>query len=103
MAGQNDSIKMNPSLAIYRGLKRAGIDFATSVPCVNLQELLDLVDIDPETIHVPVTREEESVGLCAPGPGWGADGQRYSCRIRASGTASTPWPRLICFAVFPCL
>jgi len=34
---------MTPCLAIYRGLKRAGIDFAASVPCVNLQELLDLV------------------------------------------------------------
>ncbi len=56
---------MNPSLAIYRGLKRAGIDFATSVPCVNLQQLLTLVGEDPEIIHVPVTREEEGVGLCA--------------------------------------
>jgi sulfopyruvate decarboxylase subunit alpha len=56
---------MNPSLAIYRGLKRAGIDFATSIPCVNLQQLLTLVGEDPEIIHVPVTREEEGVGLCA--------------------------------------
>jgi sulfopyruvate decarboxylase subunit alpha len=56
---------MNPSLAIYRGLKRAGIDFATSVPCVNLQQLLTLVEEDPNIIHVPVTREEEGVGLCA--------------------------------------
>ena len=38
---------MTPSLAIYRGLKRAGIDFAASVPCVNLQQLLTLVGEDP--------------------------------------------------------
>jgi sulfopyruvate decarboxylase subunit alpha len=56
---------MTPSLAIYRGLKRAGIDFATSVPCVNLQQLLTIVGDDPDIIHLPVTREEESVGLCA--------------------------------------
>ena len=31
---------MNPSHSIYRGMKRAGIDFVTSVPCINLQELL---------------------------------------------------------------
>jgi len=56
---------MNPSLAVYRGLKLAGINFATSVPCVNLQELLALVENDEEIIHVPVTREEEGVGICA--------------------------------------
>ncbi|MEI8004145.1 MAG: sulfopyruvate decarboxylase subunit alpha [Methanothrix sp.] len=56
---------MNPSLAVYQGIKRAGISFVTSVPCVNLQELLALVGCDPDIIHVPVTREEEGVGLCA--------------------------------------
>ena len=56
---------MNPSLAVYRGLKRAGINFTASVPCVNLQELLDLVSGDRDIIQVPVTREEEGVGLCA--------------------------------------
>jgi sulfopyruvate decarboxylase subunit alpha len=56
---------MKPSLAVYRGLKRAGIDFAASVPCINLQQLLHLVVDDHEIIHIPVTREEEGVGLCA--------------------------------------
>ena len=56
---------MTPSLSIYRGLKRAGIDFVASVPCINLQQLLTLVEEDPDIIHVPVTREEEGVGLCA--------------------------------------
>ena len=57
--------KMNPSLAVFRGLKHAGIDFAASVPCVNLQQLLTTVGEDPGIIHVPVTREEEGVGVCA--------------------------------------
>ena len=56
---------MNPSLAVFRGLKRAGIDFAASVPCINLQQLLRQVGEDPGIIHVPVTREEEGVGVCA--------------------------------------
>jgi sulfopyruvate decarboxylase subunit alpha len=56
---------MKPSLAVYRGLKRAGIDFAASVPCINLQQLLHQVEADHEIIHIPVTREEEGVGLCA--------------------------------------
>ena len=56
---------MKPSLAVYRGLKRARIDFAASVPCINLQQLLHQVEDDQEIIHIPVTREEEGVGLCA--------------------------------------
>ena len=56
---------MNPSLAAYRGMKQAGIDFVASVPCVNLQGLFDLIDEDPNIMHVPVTREEEGVGICA--------------------------------------
>lgn len=73
---------MTPSLAIYRGLKRAGIDFAASVPCVNLQQLLTLVEEDPEIIHVPVTREEEGVGLCA---GAWMGGRRPALLMQNSG------------------
>jgi len=46
-------------------MKGAGIDFVASVPCVHLQGLLALVDTDPEIRHVPVTREEEGVGIAA--------------------------------------
>ncbi|MGD0952492.1 MAG: sulfopyruvate decarboxylase subunit alpha [Methanotrichaceae archaeon] len=56
---------INPSFAVYSGLKSSGIDFVASVPCINLQQLLKLIDADPEIVHVPVTREEEGVGLCA--------------------------------------
>jgi sulfopyruvate decarboxylase subunit alpha len=73
---------MTPSLSIYRGIKRAGIDFAATVPCVNLQELLDLVGEDPEIIHVPVTREEEGVGLCA---GAWMGGRRPALLMQNSG------------------
>jgi sulfopyruvate decarboxylase subunit alpha len=73
---------MSPSLAIYRGLKRAGIDFAASVPCVNLQELLTLLGEDPDIIHLPATREEEGVGLCA---GAWMGGRRPALLMQNSG------------------
>jgi len=53
------------SMKAYRALKKAGIDFVTSVPCINLGGLLDLLESDPEIVHIPVTREEEGVGICA--------------------------------------
>ena len=77
---------MNPSLAVYRGLKRAGIDFATSVPCVNLQSCSTLVGEDPEIIHVPVTREEEGVGICA---GAWMGGRRPALLMQNSGLGNS--------------
>jgi sulfopyruvate decarboxylase subunit alpha len=56
---------MDSSQAIFNGLKRAGIDFVVSLPCVNLGKLMELVECDPDLIHVPVTREEEGFGICA--------------------------------------
>lgn len=56
---------MDSTEAIYDGLKDAGIDFIVSVPCINLSRLLDMIDEDPEITHIPVTREEEGIGICA--------------------------------------
>ena len=56
---------MDSSEAIYNGLKDAGINFIVSVPCVNLSKLLNMIDEDEEIIHIPVTREEEGIGICA--------------------------------------
>ena len=56
---------MDSTEAVYQGLKSAGINFIVSVPCVNLGKLLELIDDDNEIIHVPVTREEEGIGICA--------------------------------------
>jgi sulfopyruvate decarboxylase subunit alpha len=77
---------MNPSTEIYRGLKRAGINFATSVPCVNLQELLSLISEDDEIIHLPVTREEEGVGICA---GAWMGGRRPALLMQNSGLGNS--------------
>lgn len=51
--------------AIYDGLKDAGIDFTVSVPCTGISELLARIDEDPEITHVPATREDEGIGICA--------------------------------------
>ena len=56
---------MDSSEAVYRGIKSAGINFIVSVPCINLRKILELIDDDEEIIHVPVTREEEGIGICA--------------------------------------
>jgi sulfopyruvate decarboxylase subunit alpha len=77
---------MNPSTEIYRGLKRAGINLATSVPCVNLQELLRLISEDEEIIHLPVTREEEGVGICA---GAWMGGRRPALLMQNSGLGNS--------------
>ena len=76
----------NPSLAVYKGLKLAGIDFVASVPCVNLQHLLKLIDADPKIIHIPVTREEEGVGICA---GAWMGGHRPALLIQNSGLGNS--------------
>ncbi|HEY0196413.1 MAG TPA: sulfopyruvate decarboxylase subunit alpha [Methanobacterium sp.] len=56
---------MDSSKAVYHGLKKAGIDFVVSLPCVNLGKIIEMVDCDKEITHVPVTREEEGFGICA--------------------------------------
>lgn len=56
---------MDSSEAIFDGLKDAGINFIVSVPCVNLSKLLNMIDEDPDITHIPVTREEEGIGICA--------------------------------------
>ncbi|HII07631.1 MAG TPA: sulfopyruvate decarboxylase subunit alpha [Methanotrichaceae archaeon] len=78
--------EINPTEAVYGGMKRAGIDFVASVPCVNLQELLCLVESDPEMMHVPVTREEEGVGICA---GAYLGGRRPALLMQNSGLGNS--------------
>lgn len=56
---------MDSSEAIYNGLKEAGVDFIVSVPCINLTKLLKLIDRDENITHIPVTREEEGIGICS--------------------------------------
>ena len=77
---------MDSTEAIYNGLKDAGIDFIVSVPCVNLTKLLNMIDEDDEIIHIPVTREEEGIGLCA---GAYLGGKRTAILMQNSGLGNS--------------
>src|SRR5687767_13351752 len=50
---------------ILAGLKEAGIDLVSSVPDINMLQLINLLYEDKQIAHVPVGREEEGVGVCA--------------------------------------
>ena len=77
---------MDSSEAIYNGLKDAGIDFIVSVPCVNLSKLLNMIDEDEEITHIPVTREEEGIGICA---GAYLGGKRTAILMQNSGLGNS--------------
>ena len=77
---------MESTEAIYDGLKDAGIDFIVSVPCVNLSKLLNMIDEDPEITHIPVTREEEGIGICA---GAYLGGKRTAILMQNSGLGNS--------------
>lgn len=78
--------ELTPTGAVYKGIKDAGIDFIVSVPCVNLKELIPTVDADPDIIHVPVTREEEGIGVCA---GAFMGGKRPAMLMQNSGLGNS--------------
>ncbi|HPJ30727.1 MAG TPA: sulfopyruvate decarboxylase subunit alpha [Methanothrix sp.] len=89
MNGINNGIRMSgidPSRAVYAGMKRAGIDFVASVPCVNLDCLIAMAASDPDTRHLPVTREEEGVGICA---GAYLGGKRPALLMQNSGLGNS--------------
>ena len=77
---------MDSSEAVFDALKDVGIDFIVSVPCVNLSKLLNMIDEDEGIIHVPVTREEEGIGLCA---GAYLGGKRPAILMQNSGLGNS--------------
>src|SRR5580704_5495580 len=50
---------------IISALRRAGVNFVASLPDASLVPLVEGLDKDNEIIHVPLSREEEGVGICA--------------------------------------
>ena len=53
----------NPEEKLIEALKRNRVDFTASLPCEKIKTLLERVGA--EFTHVPLTREEEGVGICA--------------------------------------
>lgn len=55
------------SQQLYEHLKGNGADYFASVPCKLLGNLINLLAADDSITYVPVTKEEEGLGLCAGG------------------------------------
>ncbi len=59
----NFNIRMNVNISLYKAIKESGIDLILSVPCIMLKELMKIINEKREIQHIPVTREEEGVGI----------------------------------------
>ncbi len=58
-------VKPEIAAEIVSSLKQAGVDFVATLTEANLHELVMLLAEEPALQHVPVTREEEGIGICA--------------------------------------
>ncbi len=61
-------------------LKKYGVDFTATLPCEKFKTFLEMVSRD--FMHVPLTREEEGVGICA---GAALSGKRPAMFVQSSG------------------
>src|SRR5579872_4470594 len=71
---------------IIRALKRAGVNFVASLPDASLVPLVEGFDKDNDIIHVPLSREEEGVGVCM-GANFG--GKRCALMMQNAGLLNT--------------
>ena len=60
-----EDMKREVAAEIVDSLKEAGIDFVATLTEANLHDLVMALGEDMEIHHVPVTREEEGIGICA--------------------------------------
>jgi sulfopyruvate decarboxylase subunit beta len=70
----------SPEKELIAILKKAGVDFTSSLPCEKIKSLLRRVD--EEFFHLPLTREEEGVGISA---GAVLSGKRPAIFVQSSG------------------
>ena len=56
---------MYADIKLYETIKESGINLILSLPCILLKGLLNLINDKNEIQHIPVTREEEGVGIAA--------------------------------------
>jgi sulfopyruvate decarboxylase beta subunit len=70
----------NPEEKLLTLLRGAGVDFTASLPCEKIKVLLEMVG--GGFFHVPLTREEEGVGICA---GAALAGKRPAMFVQSSG------------------
>jgi sulfopyruvate decarboxylase subunit beta len=70
----------NPEEKLLAILRDAGVDFTASLPCEKIKVLLEM--LGRSFSHVPLTREEEGVGICA---GAALSGKRAAMFVQSSG------------------
>lgn len=70
----------NPEEKLLAILRDAGVDFTASLPCEKIKVLLEMVG--GLFFRVPLTREEEGVGICA---GAALSGKRPAMFVQSSG------------------
>ncbi|MFW9987381.1 MAG: sulfopyruvate decarboxylase subunit alpha, partial [Candidatus Odinarchaeota archaeon] len=56
---------MIADLKLYEEIKNSDINLILSLPCILLKGLLNLINEKKEIQHIPITREEEGVGIAA--------------------------------------
>ncbi|MFW9969762.1 MAG: sulfopyruvate decarboxylase subunit alpha [Candidatus Odinarchaeota archaeon] len=61
----NDRYTMKVDIILYETIKSSGIDLILSLPCILLKGLLEEIDKRHEIQNIPITREEEGVGIAA--------------------------------------
>ncbi len=69
-----------PEEELIAVLKKSGVDFTASLPCEKIKTLLQMAETSFH--HVPLTREEEGVGICA---GAALSGRRPAVFVQSSG------------------
>lgn len=67
---------------IIWALKRAGVNFVASLPDASLVPLVQGFERDNDIIHVPLSREEEGVGVCT---GANLAGKRCALMMQNAG------------------
>jgi sulfopyruvate decarboxylase beta subunit len=72
-----------PEKELISILKEQGVDFTCSLPCEKIKHLLKMVA--GTFFHVPLTREEEGVGICA---GASLSGKRPALFVQSSGVGN---------------
>jgi sulfopyruvate decarboxylase subunit alpha len=75
-------MNQSPTNLVIRAFKDRGVRWVLSVPCKALDRLLTAVEADPDLHHLPLTREEEGIGLAA---GLYLGGQMTALLLQNSG------------------
>lgn len=70
----------SPEEELISILKKSSVDFTASLPCEKIKTLLEMVE--ERFFHIPLTREEEGVGICA---GAALAGRRPAMFVQSSG------------------